>query len=196
MILPPSFYDRDTVIVARELLGCYLVHHEEEGTTIGRIVEDEAYIVGDQAAHSYIGMTERNKVLFGPPGHLYVFFIYGMHYCANAVTRAEGRGEAVLFRALEPIKGIDLMQKRRRMDNLAELCNGPGKLTSALNITREQNGMSLTDSSVQIWSADSLPGPERLTDDDIVRTTRIGISKSRELPLRFYIRKSRYISRK
>lgn len=196
MILPPSFYDRDTAIVARELLGCYLVHHEDEGTTIGRIVEDEAYIGGDQAAHAYIGITERNKVLFGPPGHLYVFFIYGMYYCANAVTREEGRGEAVLFRALEPIQGIGLMQQRRGTDILTDLCSGPGKLTSALHITREQNGLSLIDSPVQIWSPDSLPGPGKASSEDIIQTTRVGITKSRELPLRFYIGGSRFISRK
>lgn len=196
MILPPAFYERDTVAVARDLLGCYLVHLEEEGRTVGRIVEDEAYIRGDRAAHSYTGRTERNRVLFGPPGHLYVFFIYGMHYCANAVTGAEGMGEAVLIRALEPIEGIGLMQKRRKTEKITALCSGPGKLTSAMHITLEHNDFPLTDSPIQVWSGDSLPGRKKIADEDIICTHRIGISKSRELPLRFYIKDNQFISRR
>jgi DNA-3-methyladenine glycosylase len=196
MILPRSFYEQDTLTVARKLLGCFLVHKEGQGTTIGRIVEDEAYLEQDQAAHSYSGKTERNRVMFGPAGHAYVFFIYGMYYCVNAVTGGEGEGEAVLIRALEPVQGIRLMQARRKTDQLASLCSGPGKLAQALHITGEENGLSLTESSLQIWSADSIAGYEPTKEDEIVQTTRIGISKSGDLPFRFYIKGNRFISRK
>ena len=196
MILPRSFYEQDTIDVARDLLGCYLVHQEVEGTTIGRIVEDEAYLENDRAAHSYRGMTNRNRVLFGPPGRSYVFFIYGMHCCVNAVTATEGKGEAVLIRALEPADGISLMQTRRETDKLIALCSGPGKLTQALHVTMDDNGLSLSDSTLQIWSGDSIPDFQPPTGDQIVQTTRIGISKARDLPLRFYIRGNRFISRK
>jgi DNA-3-methyladenine glycosylase len=196
MILPRSFYERDTITVARKLLGCFLVHQEDEGTTIGRIVEDEAYVEQDQAAHSYIGMTERNRIMFGPAGHAYVFFIYGMHYCFNAVTGTRGKGEAVLIRALEPVEGIALMQARRKTDRIINLCNGPGKLTQALNITGEENGRSLTDSPLRIWSPDSLPGFRSPGEGEIVQTTRVGISKSEDLPFRFYLKGSRFVSKK
>jgi DNA-3-methyladenine glycosylase len=196
MILPRSFYEKDTIDAARDLLGCYLVHHEDEATTMGRIVEDEAYLENDRAAHSYGGVTDRNRVLFGSPGRSYVFFIYGMHCCINAVTGREGKGEAVLIRALEPVEGISLMQARRKTEKLVALCNGPGKLTQALHITMDDNGLSLTDSPLQIWSSDSIPAHQPPTGDQIVQTTRIGISKAMDLPLRFYIRGNRFISRK
>jgi DNA-3-methyladenine glycosylase len=196
MILPRSFYEQDTISAAQDLLGCFIVHQEEEGTTMGRIVEDEAYVENDRAAHSYRGMTDRNRVLFGPPGRAYVFFIYGLHCCVNAVTGTEGKGEAVLIRALEPVGGISLMQARRKTDTLVALCSGPGKLTEALHVTMEHNGLSLTDSPLQIWSADSVPDYHPPSGDQIVQTTRVGISKATDLPLRFYIRGSRFISRK
>jgi DNA-3-methyladenine glycosylase len=196
MILPRQFYEQDTIDAAQNLLGCFLVHQEIEGTTMGRIVEDEAYVENDRAAHSYRGMTDRNRVLFGPPGRAYVFFIYGMHCCVNAVTGTEGKGEAVLIRALEPVDGIRLMQSRRETDKLTALCSGPGKLTEALHITLEDNGLSLTESPLQIWSADSIPGYESLAGDQVVQTTRIGISKEIDLPLRFYLKGNRFISRK
>jgi DNA-3-methyladenine glycosylase len=196
MILPRTFYEQDTITVARELLGCFLVHREPAGTTIGRIVEDEAYTEHDEAAHSFIGKTERNRVLFGPAGHAYVFFIYGMHYCFNVVTNTEGRGEAVLIRALEPVEGIDIMRARRKTDKIFDLCSGPGKLTRALNIIMNHNGLSLTDSQLHIWSADSIPGYSPPSVEDLVQTTRVGISKSADLPFRFYIRGSRFVSKK
>jgi len=196
MILPRTFYEQDTLSAARDLLGCFLVHREEEGTTIGRIVENEAYVENDQAAHSYGGVTDRNRVLFGPPGRAYVFFIYGLYCCVNAVTGREGKGEAVLIRALEPADGIGLMEARRKTDKLTALCSGPGKLTQALHITMEDNGLSLTDSPLQIWSADSIARYQPPPGDQVVQTTRIGISKSTDLPLRFYIRGNRFISKK
>src|ERR1035437_4839232 len=126
--LPRSFYDRDTIAVAKELLGKYLVH----GGRVGRIVEVEAYLgPHDLAAHSARGLTERTKTMFGPPGHAYVYLIYGMHHCMNVVTEREGNGAAVLLRAVEPVK------------NLAAKTNGPGLLCRALEIDRRLNGQDL-----------------------------------------------------
>ena len=194
MILPLSFYEQETITVARKLLGCLLVHIEAEGTTCGKIVETEAYLVNDSAAHSFIGKTKRNSVVFGPVGHAYVYFVYGMHYCVNVVTGEEGSGEAVLIRALEPVNGIPVMEKRRGTGDIRQLCSGPAKLTQALDICLAMNGTSLLEGPLQIRSSDR-PAPQ--TDQfDIVETTRIGIVKSRERPLRYYIRGSRFISRK
>ena len=196
MILPQTFYEQDTITVAKRLLGCYLVHLEGEETTLGRIVETEAYLMHDPAAHSFIGKTKRNSVLFGPVGHAYVSFIYGMHHCFNVVTGQKGMGEAVLIRALEPLQGIPVMQKRRRTQKLTLLCNGPARLTEALAITLSYNGRSLFDGPLQMWSSESLPSYTPIGNADIVQTTRIGIVKARELPLRFYLKGNRYISRK
>ncbi len=197
MILSPAFYERDTVTVARDLPGCLLVHREEAGTTMGWIVEVEAYLRDDPAAHSYRGETPRNRAMFGPAGHAYVYRIYGLHTCVNIVTGQEGVGEAVLIRALEPAAGIDLMRARRGTDDLLALASGPGKLTSALGITMDLNGTSLSDGPLQVWSPDSLPGrrPEG-SPGEIVQTTRIGITKAADLPLRFYLKGSRYVSRR
>ncbi len=196
MILPQAFYEQDTLTVAKKLLGCYFVHLEGEETTLGRIVETEAYLMHDPAAHSFIGKTKRNSVLFGPVGHAYVYFIYGMHCCFNVVTGQEGMGEAVLIRALEPLQGIPVMQKRRGTEKLTLLCNGPARLTEALAITLSYNGRSLFDGPLQMWSSESLPSSSPIGDADIVQTTRIGIVKARELPLRFYLKGNSYISRK
>lgn len=195
MILPQTFYEQDTISVAKKLLGCYLVHLEGEETTLGRIVETEAYLVNDPAAHSFIGKTKRNAVLFGPVGHAYVYFIYGMHYCVNVVTGREGAGEAVLIRALEPLRGIALMRQRRGTEKLTLLCNGPARLAEALAITLAFNGSPLFDGPLQIWSADSIPTSPAIENADIVQTTRIGIVKARDMPLRFYLKGNRYISR-
>lgn len=196
MILDQMFYAQETITVARQLLGCFLVHQQGKETTLGRIVETEAYLWNDPAAHAFVGKTKRNSVLFGPVGHAYVYFIYGMHYCVNAVTGQEGKGEAVLIRALEPLQGIPVMQKRRQTDNLSLLCNGPARLTQALDITLSLNGAPLFDGELQIWSPDSLLSPSLSETAEIVETTRIGISKARELPLRFYLKGSRSISHK
>lgn len=195
MILPQTFYEQDTISVAKKLLGCYLVHLEGEETTLGRIVETEAYLVNDPAAHSFIGKTKRNAVLFGPVGHAYVYFIYGMHYCVNVVTGREGVGEAVLIRALEPLRGIALMRQRRGTEKLTLLCNGPARLAEALAITLAFNGSPLFDGPLQIWSADSISTSPTIENADIVQTTRIGIVKARDMPLRFYLKGNRYISR-
>jgi len=197
MILSPAFYERDTVTVARDLPGCLLVHREEAGTTMGWIVEVEAYLRDDPAAHSYRGETPRNRAMFGPAGHAYVYRIYGLHTCVNIVTGPAGVGEAVLVRALEPAGGIGLMQARRGTDDPFALASGPGKLTQALNITMDLDGTSLSDGPLQVWAPESLPDhrPEGWPGE-IVQTTRIGITKAADLPLRFYLNGNRYISRR
>src|SRR5260221_2525804 len=134
MILPQTFYEQDTITVAKKLLGCYLMQLEGEGTTFGRIVETEAYLVNDPAAHSFIGKTKRNSVLFGPVGHVYVYFIYGMHYCVNVVTGQEGAGEAVLIRAVETLWGIAVMQQKRQNGKLTLLFSGPARRAETLSL--------------------------------------------------------------
>lgn len=192
MILPAAFYERDTVTVAQNLLGCLLVHCEET-TTAGRIVEVEAYLRGDPAAHSYRGETKRNSAMFGPAGHAYVYRIYGLHTCVNVVTGTKGAGEAVLVRALEPVVGLDLMQARRGTDDPLSLASGPGKLAQALGITMDLNGTSLRDGPLQVRSS---ANPPEFRPEDIVQTTRVGITKAADLPLRFYLKGSRYVSRR
>ena len=196
MILPQVFYTQETTLVARQLLGCFLVHLQGEETTLGRIVETEAYLWNDPASHAFRGKTQRNAAMFGPVGHAYVYFIYGMHYCVNATTGPEGQGEAVLIRALEPLQGIPIMQKRRQTEKLSLLCNGPAKLAQALAISLSLNGASLFEGPLQIWSADSLPNVPFVKNYDIVETTRVGIRKAQELPLRFYLRGNGYVSQK
>jgi len=188
-ILPRSFYAGDTVDVARKLLGCILVHEAPQGITAGKIVETEAYIQGDPACHASRGMTPRNRVMFGAPGYAYVYFIYGMYYCFNAVTASAGVGEAVLVRALEPLQGSHLMRARRGRERLEDLCSGPAKLVQAMGITREHNGADLTCSQLFVCTRETVPGK-------FVTTTRIGIKEGSEMPLRFYLEGSPFISRK
>ena len=178
-ILPRSFYARATVEVARGLLGKVLVH----GVTAGIIVETEAYLGGDDlAAHSARGLTARTRVIFGPPGHAYVYLIYGMYECLNLVAEPDGRPGCVLIRALEPVSGVALMQARRGAIRKAEqLANGPGKLTLALGITRAHNGADVTRGSLVVREA---PGEGEM---QIEVTPRIGITRSAELPLRFVL---------
>lgn len=193
-VLSRVFYARDTVMVARELLGKFLVHYLPEGTAIGRIVETEAYLQNDPACHAARGLTKRNRVMFGPPGHAYIYFIYGMHYCFNVVTREEGVGEAVLIRALEPIS-LPKDRQFSRTSNLklrtSSLCRGPARLVQAMGITKACNGFDLTNKGpLVIWAAENVPS------EKIVTTTRIGIKAGQELPLRFYAADSPYVSKK
>lgn len=177
--IPRSFFARGTVEVARDLLGMYLVHETREGVTAGRIVEVEAYLgVRDEASHTFRGETARNRSMFGPPGHAYVYFIYGMHHCFNVVTGTKGSGEAVLVRALEPVLGHERMRARRGRDR--DLCRGPGNLTVALGIARDLDGQDLVRGPLGIWRGENSAGRARVRAGP-----RIGISKSKELPLRF-----------
>lgn len=181
---------KPTVEVAKSLLGSVLVHRTPEGETAGRIVETEAYLFDDPACHGFRGKTPRNAPMFGPPGHAYIYFIYGMYHCFNVVTAPAGIGEAVLIRALEPLRGIDLMQKRRpHAKAIHQLCNGPGKLVLAMGITPHLNGMSLTKSPLTIQKGEN----SRFT---IVSCGRIGIKNGQELPLRFYIEGNAFVSKK
>ena len=179
-ILPRSFYMRDAVTVARELLVKILVN----GDTAGMIVETEAYPGGDDlASHSAAGITGRTKVIFGPPGHAYVYLCYGMHACMNIVAEPEGTAGCVLIRALEPVAGVEAMRARRhavRRDS--ELASGPGKLTKALGITLGHYGVDLTRGEFVVREP---VRPERF---DIEVTPRIGITKCTERPLRFVVR--------
>ena len=186
-ILPRSFYDRPTVDVARDLLGKVLVH----GPTAGVIVETEAYLGGDDlASHSAAGLTDRTRVIFGPPGHAYVYFIYGMYECLNLVAESAGVPGCVLIRALEPVAGIDRMRQRRPTARKPEdLASGPGKLTLALGITRAQNATDVTRGPLVVRRN---PDARHI---DIAVTPRIGITKCADLPLRFLIHGNRFVSR-
>jgi DNA-3-methyladenine glycosylase len=186
VILPRSFYRRNTITVARDLLGKILVH----GAARARIVETEAYLGGDDlAAHSARGLTERTQVIFGPPGHAYVYLIYGMHECLNLVAEREGSPGCVLIRALEPLEGIDEMRARRRMvRNMEDLARGPGNLTKALGITRAHNGVDVTRGELRVEHADDTAPLE------IITTPRIGITKCADLPLRFFVAGNRCVS--
>jgi DNA-3-methyladenine glycosylase len=169
------------------LLGKILVHR----SISGKIVETEAYLgSGDAAAHSARGLTPRTRVIFGPPGHAYVYLIYGMYDCLNIVADAEGTAGCVLIRALEPLDGIEQMRRRRpAARGLEELTNGPGKLTRALAITRRDNGADLTRGLLTVHA------PTTAEPLEIAVSERIGITQSRELPLRFFIAGNRFVSR-
>ena len=189
--LPRDFYLQDTVSVARSLLGKLLIHSSPQGVISGRIVETEAYLCDDPACHASRGMTKRNEVMFGAPGHAYVYFTYGMHFCMNAVTQPEGIAEAVLVRALQPLEGIDLMRGFRGVQEVKNLCSGPGKLTQALGLNRAHNGVDLVESCLIV------AGGEDIADEDVVQTTRIGIKVAADKEWRFYSRRHLdWVSRK
>jgi len=179
--LPRSFYDRDTTVVARELLGKLLVRVERGVERIGKIVETEAYLgPHDLAAHSACGLTERTKVMFGPPGHAYVYFIYGMYYCMNVVTEREGHASAVLLRALEPVKNLD---GRTR---------GPGLLCRAMQIDRRLNAHDLLSDDFFITA------PPKAEAFVIVKRPRVGVDYARHWAkrhLRFYLEGNPFVSR-
>jgi len=178
-----AFYARSVHEVARDLVGCTVRH----GETAGRIVETESYHMEEPACHAYAGVTARTRTLFGPPGHAYVYFSYGIHSLLNAVAEEEGVGAAVLIRALEPLDGVELMRERRGVARDDELCNGPGKLTQALGIGLSLNGSSLVDGPIEV-----LP---REREPSIAIGERIGISKAADLPWRFCDAGSRHVSR-
>lgn len=172
-VLPRSFYARPAVEVARALLGKILAH----GKLSGRIVETEAYLgATDPAAHAYRGMTPRTRVLFGPPGHAYVYLIYGIHDCLNIVAELEGAAGCVLIRAIEPRTGI------------TRATDGPGKLTRALSITLKHNGCDMTRGPITVSA------PESAAAFEIGVSPRIGITRAADLPLRFFIKGNRFVS--
>ncbi|HEX6508092.1 MAG TPA: DNA-3-methyladenine glycosylase [Chloroflexota bacterium] len=186
--LPREFYGRPAEPVARDLVGKVLARRTAEGTLRGRIVETEAYTgQTDPGSHAFRGPTSRNRVMFGPPGYVYVYVSYGMHYCMNVVTDTAGVAGAVLIRAIEPLEGIDEMERRRGGRSLTELCNGPGKLCQALGIDLQDYGADLEGSD--IW----------LEDDDYTVPTlgvsaRVGLSAGKDMPLRFFVQGSKFVS--
>lgn len=188
--LPLSFYDRPTEDVARELLGAVLEHRAGGATVRGRIVETEAYLgPHDPACHAAAGLTARTRTLYGPPGHAYVYFVYGMHWCFNAVTREEGHGSAVLIRAIEPIAGLPLMRRRRGVERDVDLTSGPARLCDAFGIDREQNGVRLDRGPLRILQGATVP------DEEVLVTPRIGIRKAADWPLRYFVRGNRFVSK-
>lgn len=187
--LPVDFYLQPTLVAAREILGCILVRRSVEGVIAGRIVEAEAYLLNDPACHASRGQTPRNSVMFGPPGRAYVYFTYGMHWCFNAVTQPEGVAEAVLIRALEPLAGIELMQRRRGVTELRLLTSGPARLTQALGIDGAVNGTRLDSETLAILGPGRAPAR-------IIEAPRVGIRQAADLPWRFYDADSLFISRR
>ena len=189
--LPRSFYARETEIVARELLGAILECTTDGGRTSGRIVETEAYLgEHDLACHAAAGRTARTEPLYGRPGTSYVYFIYGMHWCFNAVTREVGLPSAVLVRAIEPIEGEELMRARRRAARRrVDLTNGPGKLCQALGIDGTLNHLSLQRAPLVIRAGGEIP------DSAVAVTPRIGITQAADWPLRWVVKGNEFVSR-
>ena len=186
-----AFYDRATEQVARDLLGAVLACETPEGLTAGRIVETEAYLgAHDPACHGVVGRTARTECLFGAPGTAYVYFIYGVHWCFNAVTMARGHPSAVLVRAVEPLTGLELMRQRRpRARRDVDLTNGPGKLCQALGIDRSHDGRPLQQGPLTIRHGVTVP------DDNVLVSPRIGITRAADWPLRWFVRDNPFVSR-
>ena len=210
--LPRSFYLRPTLQVARDLLGKFIVRKVNTKFLVGKIVEVEAYCKGDPASHAFRGRTKRNEVMFWEGGHLYVYFTYGMHFCANVVTGKKGIGEAILIRAIEPFVGIEVMTKNRRKsmsrgvveplskrkiklggswthDPLLKLTNGPAKFCQAFNIARNENGSDLLNGELFIVDNTTVPA------SSIVRSARIGIRTGLEKKWRFFVKGNPWVSK-
>jgi DNA-3-methyladenine glycosylase len=188
--LPRSFYARDTLVVAKELLGKILVRQLSEGAIKAKIVEVEAYKGReDPASHAYKRRTPRNQLMFGKAGFSYIYFIYGNHYCLNVTTEREGIPGAVLIRAVEIIDGVELAQKNRMAKSLIDLSNGPGKLTKALNITKSQNGIDLT-TSQRLFIVNS----HAKESFEMATSKRKGIKTGIEKPWRFYVKDNEFVS--
>ena len=187
MSTPPrlrrAFFARSVHEVAPELIGATLLVNG----TGGMIVEVEAYHHTDPAAHSYIGPTERNRVMFGPPGFAYVYRSYGIHWCLNFVCEPDGSASAVLIRALAPTAGLAAMRRRRGMEDVRALCSGPGKVGEALGITRQQNGLALDRAPFEVRARETTP--------EIVTGPRIGISKAVDMPWRYGLAGSPFLSK-
>ncbi|WP_417745169.1 DNA-3-methyladenine glycosylase [Rosistilla oblonga] len=188
--LAESFYRRPTAIVARSLIGKTLLHRSDDRIVGGVIVETEAYLAdGDPACHAARGMTPRNATMFGPPGRLYVYTIHAK-YCLNAVTQRAGVGSAVLIRAIQPRWGVPQMQQRRGQQATDRLCRGPSMLCQALAIDLQHDGVCLTEDS-SIWIGRAV---ERIPSRRIIAVPRIGISQAKDLPLRFLLQDSPFVS--
>ncbi len=182
--LPRHFFERDPVVCAREMIGCELVW----GECRGRVVETEAYVeFGDEACHTFLRKSARNFIADQPPGAAYVYQNYGIHWLLNVLVKGPSGNGFVLFRAIEPTHGIDLMRARRRLDPLRQLCSGPGKLTVAFGIGRAEHGMDLCSDPARTFCP-------RQNPVEVASDFRVGISKAMELPWRFVERDSPYLS--
>jgi DNA-3-methyladenine glycosylase len=181
-----GFFERPVLDVARDLVGCVVRH----GDSAGVIVETEAYHDSEPACHAYVGLTPRTATLFGPAGHAYVYRSYGVHAMLNAVTEAEGVGAAVLIRALEPLAGLDAMRARRGLDRIEDLCSGPGRLTQALGIGLDLNATDLSTGPIRVE-----PRGRAWREQVLATAPRVGITKAVELPWRFTVDGSRFVSR-
>ena len=187
------FYTRDTLKVAKAILGKVLVRRTPLEVFTGKIVETESYRgTDDPASHSFRGKTNRNEVMFGKPGITYVYFTYGNHHCLNIVTERTDIPAAVLIRSIEPLKGIETMKRNRSVEKIIDVASGPGKLTKAFQITREDNNIDVTDFSSNI----SIHTPVEEKSFQIVQTTRIGIRLAQEFPWRFYIKENPHVSKR
>ena len=195
--LPRRFYEPSAKVVAPALLGHWLIRNTANGPCGGAIVETEAYLVGDPASHGAPGPTARNRVMFGSPGHGYIYLIYGFHYCMNVVCQPVGVAEAVLIRAVEVDLGEELMRKRRPVEATRDLTNGPGKLCQAMDIDRRLDGVDLCDSKSRLFIARN-PAAEEFQREygPIVTATRVGLTRAVDLPLRFYLEGSPSVSRR
>ncbi len=189
--LGEDFFTKPTLLLAELLLGKVFVHNAADGRCYkGRIVETEAYLAqGDEACHAFRGMTNRNKIMYGSPGTLYVYFTYGCHNLMNIVTEPEGIAAAVLIRAMEPLSGLEEMKKNREVSRSVDLMNGPGKLTKAMDITLAHNGRSLSGDTVYLEEDDAF------VMGTVCASKRIGITKSADLLWRRYIAGSAYVSK-
>lgn len=189
--LPRNFYSRDTLVVAKDLLGKHLVRLLNDGNIVARIVEVEAYRGSDDpASHAYRGQTPRNQVMFGKAGFSYVYFTYGKHYCLNVTTEKEGIPGAVLIRAIDIIGGLELARQNRKANSLTNLSNGPGKLTEALSITKIHNGLDLTERNELF-----VRHPEINESHAKIVSRRIGIKAGSEKLWRFYIKNNKFVSK-
>lgn len=187
--LKREFYNRPTLRVTRDLLGKHLVMQGDGFRVSGKIVETEAYIgFSDPASHAHKGMTPRNRVMFGDPGHAYVYLTYGILHCLNFVTEKSGYPAAVLIRALEPFEGIELMKEKRGRDKLADLASGPGKLCQALDIDKRLNGADLCGNLLYVEDRGEVV-------KQVARSSRIGIREGREKKWRFFVEGNEYVSR-
>ena len=191
-----NIFSLDTLSIAKNLLGYTFIHESDEGKTAGIIVETEAYLQDDPACHAYRKKSVRNAPMFGKAGTIYVYQIYGMHFCVNISTNQEDIGEAVLIRALEPTEGLDLMEERRLKHSKLtqmkpkDLCSGPGKLVQSMGINKNMNDWHILDSGLKIS-----PPKIEITDSDIITTTRIGITQGADLPYRFYMKGNKFVSK-
>lgn len=195
--LPRTFFEPSARLVAPRLLGHWLVRNTPQGPCGGPIVETEAYLMGDPACHAAPGLTSRNRVMFSEPGHAYVYLIYGLHFCVNAVCRPAGTAEAVLIRAVEGTLGPHLLHSHRSVSKSQHLTNGPAKLCEAMAIDRSLDGADLCSNRSPLFIARN-PSLRRFRNErgPVVITTRVGITRAAELPLRFYLDRSPFVSKR